>query len=75
MSNKFAKVENYPHLVRDMNTSAIINTDKKSLDEYNRNKKTKQREREKIASMENEIMQIKNTLDELKTLILSINHG
>ena len=70
---RFAKVEGYPNLVRDKKTNAILNTDKKAIEEARERKKIhmlrKQEEneyRDKINKLESDISDIKEAL---KTLL------
>ena len=56
------KVENEDHLYRDVNTGAIINTDRSSFAKYKAS-------RNKYRNMEHELDYVKGELSELKTLL------
>jgi len=56
------KVENEDHLYRDVNTGAIINTDRSSFAKYKVS-------RNKYRNMEHELDYVKSELHELKTLL------
>jgi len=56
------KIENHEELVRDAETQAVLNTDLTSLEQY---KARREKERKK----ENEVRQIRQDLDEMKTLL------
>lgn len=74
MSNKnYAKVEDYPNLIRDLKTNAIINTDRKSLQTYNKIKQNRDAEKSRIDNLENELNQIKDSILEIKQLLLKQN--
>ena len=75
MNNFYAKVENHPNLIRDLNTNAIINTDRKSLHNYNKLKETKNTEKTRIDNLENELNQIKDSILEIKQLLLKQNES
>ena len=69
MMKNYAKVEGYPNLLRDLDTNAIVNTDKISLDNYTLAKKNKEREEERIDTIENNITELKSSIDEIKQLL------
>ena len=56
------KVKDQDHLYRDVNTGAIINTDRSSFAKYKAS-------RNKQRSMEHELDYVKGELSELKTLL------
>ncbi len=64
------KVENQDHLYRDVNTGAIINTDRSSFAKYKSS-------RNKYRNMENELDYVKSEINELKTLLKQLmnNNG
>jgi conjugal transfer/entry exclusion protein len=72
MDNQYAKVENYPNLLRDLNTNAIINVDKKSLSTYIKNKKNKEIEKNKLEKLQTEVNEIKNDISEIKHLLKNL---
>lgn len=64
------KVEGYPHLVRDMKSGAILNTDRAAFDQSNARKKLRaekaeqeKRDRERLDSLEKDISDIKEALN------------
>lgn len=62
---KVSKVKDQPHLVRDMHSKAILNTDIASLNEYKEKKKTKTQ----LEEVSNEINNIKEEFLEVKQLL------
>ena len=59
------KVKDNDHLYRDINTGAIINTDRSSFEKY---KKSKQR----FQNMEQELDFVKSEISEIKSLLKQI---
>jgi hypothetical protein len=66
------KVKDSPELVRDISSRAILNTDRKGLQNYNlqrekilEQKREQQRTKERLNKLESDIGDIKNILQEL----------
>ena len=57
-------VEGNPHLFRDRNTGAIINTDRSGYDQYMKMKQRRQTEREELDTLKKDIEEIKSLLKE-----------
>jgi hypothetical protein len=72
MINHYAKVEGHPNLVRDLKSNAIINTDKISLDNYTIAKRKKEEEVKRIDNIENELIELKSSIDEIKQLLRTL---
>jgi hypothetical protein len=68
----YAKVEGHPHLVRDLKSNAIINTDDIALNNYTLIKKRKELEKNKIDSIESELKDLRSSIDEIKELLRGI---
>lgn len=62
------KVKDQPSLQRDPHSKAIINVDKNAYNEHLQKKLVK----EKIASMDNEINTIKQSVNEIKELLIKM---
>ena len=62
-------VEGQKDLYRDTRTNAIINTNKNDYESYIMRRESLQNQKKKIESIEDEIMNVKNDLDEIKTLL------
>lgn len=71
----YLKVEGFNNLVRDPNTNSIINTNMSEYQQYITRRNIKSEENEKLDSLENEVTNIKNDLDEIKTLLRSLIDG
>ena len=68
----FAKVKDHENLVRDMNSKAILNTDKLALQEYYHKRELAKKElsektesKQRLDKIENEMSEIKDLLREL----------
>tara|TARA_E500000331_G_scaffold89939_1_gene85797 strand:+ start:729 stop:944 length:216 start_codon:yes stop_codon:yes gene_type:complete len=59
------KVKDNDHLYRDINTGAIINTDRSSFEKYKKS-------RQKFQNMEKELDFVKDELYEIKSLLKQI---
>ena len=68
---QLVKVKDFDHLVKDVETGAILNTDKAVIDRHNI--KMKEIEREK--RMESEINNIKSEMSEIKVLLQKLING
>jgi len=62
-------VEGQKDLYRDTRTNAIINTNKNDYESYIMRKESLQNQKKKIESIEDEIINVKNDLDEIKMLL------
>jgi len=71
----YIKVKGHDHLVRDSQTGSIINTNKSEYEQYLLNKQIKQNEQQKIQTLESDVANIKNDLDEIKSLLRSLVNG
>jgi len=68
----FAKVKDHDNLIRDMNSKAILNTDKLALQEYQKKRELAKKElsektesKQRLDKIENEMSEIKDLLREL----------
>lgn len=70
---KKIKIKDEFNLFRDSSTNAIVNTDMQSYNNYISSKKHKEEESKKIESIENEIINVKNDLNEIKELLRNLS--
>lgn len=68
---KKVKVKDELNLFRDLHTNAIINTDMQSYNNYINSKKLKEAESRRIESIENELVDVKSDLNEIKSMLRS----
>ena len=66
------KVEGQTHLVRDVNSNAIINTNKSEYQLYMQRVKVREKQSDKLRSAVKEINNLKSELREIKDLIKKI---
>jgi len=69
------KVKGHDYLLRDPRTNAIINTNKSEYNQYIIQRNLKEEEQQKIQSLESEVTDIKNDLEEIKSLLRSLVNG
>jgi tetrahydromethanopterin S-methyltransferase subunit B len=69
------KVEGHSNLVRDENTKAILNTNMSDYNQYMKLKSIKENDNKKIEALENNIDDIKNDLEEIKSLLGNLLNG
>lgn len=69
---KLAKIEDHPDLVRDMETNAVLNVNKKQIDEFNlkrqkilQEKKEREQTQNRLNEIESDVREIKDLLKEL----------
>jgi hypothetical protein len=65
---KYAKVKDNPELVRDMDSKAVLNTNVSALQAY----KKKREKQQEIQSAVDDINNMKNEINEIKTLMQRI---
>lgn len=65
----YFKVKEDENLVRDENTNALINTNLNEYKNYIELKKAKQKEHMRIENIESTLAQLKNEIDEIKSLL------
>ena len=75
MHNKYVQVEGHTSLARDMETGAIINTNKSDFDRYVKQKRMFQQRNSQIEQINkhtDEINSIKDDLQEIKSMLLQM---
>jgi hypothetical protein len=71
----YLKVEGHSHLLRNKKTNSIINNNMSEYQEYIMRKNAKSEENQKIQKLELEVGNIKNDLNEIKSLLRSLVNG
>ena len=61
----YKKVEGHSDLIRDLETNAVINTNKTAYQDYLKLREEKLKEKQRLDNMENEIGEIKSLLYKL----------
>jgi hypothetical protein len=73
-AKKILKVKEKPDLVRDSFSKALLNVDRNGFAQYKTRKKSLRDKDAKIASLQQEIAEIKKQQSEMLALIKSINN-
>ena len=68
-------VEGHPHLTRDENTNAIINSNLNEYDKYLSLRAKKKQGSERIDNMENDLKSLKDDINEIKNLLRALSNG
>ena len=71
----YLKVEGYTHLMRDENTNSIVNTNMSEYQEYVSRRNAKSEENQKVQNIEEELASMKDDIDEIKNLLRSLVNG
>jgi hypothetical protein len=71
----YSKVEGHSNLIRDEKTNAILNTNMSDYNNYMRLKKIKENSNKRVEDLECDMNNIKNDLDEIKTLLRNLLNG
>lgn len=70
----YSKVTGHSNLIRDEETKAIINTNMADYNNYIMQKRAKEKESQKIQTIESEVANIREDLDEIKNLLRKISN-
>jgi len=62
---EFKKVEGHSDLIRDLETNAVINTNKTAYQDYLKMREKKLNEKQRLDKLENEVGEIKSLLQKL----------
>ena len=68
-------VEGHPGLVRDPNSNAIINTNNSDYQKYLTLRKVKSQENKKVSTIEEDLVNLKNEMNEIKSLLKELVNG
>ena len=68
-------VKGFKHLVRDLETGAILNTNDKMAEGLRMAKKSRQKTKDQLESNSNDINSIKNEITEIKTMLRTLIDG
>jgi hypothetical protein len=71
----YLRVEGHNSLLRDPNTNSIINTNMSEYQQYISRRNMKNEEDQKLEGLESDVTNIKNDLDEIKSLLRSLIDG
>jgi hypothetical protein len=71
----YSKIDGHSDLLRDSNTNSIINTNLSEYEQYIARREAKEQKNLKIQSIEDEVANIKNDIDEIKFLLKELLNG
>ena len=71
----YLKVEGHGELYRDSTTNSIVNRNTSDYNRYMSQKKTKNEETEKVDTMEQDLVHLKNEINEIKSLLKDLVNG
>jgi len=65
----YAKVKEHENLVRDMQSKAVLNTDKEGLHDYLRKREVAKKQQEEQVETKNRLTKIEQDMSEIKNLL------
>ena len=68
-------VDGHKDLARDPSTNSIVNVDNLGYDQYVARRKVKSQKNQKVQTMEEDLANVKNELDEIKSLLKELING
>ena len=68
-------VDGHKDLARDPSTNSIVNVDNLGYDQYVARRKVKNQKNQKVQTMEEDLANVKNELDEIKSLLKELING
>ena len=71
----YLKVEGHSELYRDSTTNSIVNRNTSDYNTYMSQKKMRDNENQKVDSMEQNIADLKNEINEIKSLLKDLVNG
>jgi len=75
MKNELIKVDGEKNLFRDPQTNAILNNNQSDYFTYMKRRESKNKDKEKIENIENEIFSLKEDIGEIKNLLRGLLNG
>ena len=72
---ELVQVKDHKHLVRDLESGAILNTDEKVAEGLRMAKKSRQKTKDQLEINTNDINSIKTELSEIKTMLRTLVDG
>ena len=69
------KVQGHTHLVRDLKSQAIINTDSEAYARYMARKAKQQQKDDQLRDVVRDVNELKNEMREIKNLLVEMKNG
>jgi len=70
-----AKVQGHTHLIRDLKSQAIINTDSDAYARYMARKAKQQKKDDELRKVIRDVNELRNEMREIKNLIIGLKDG
>ena len=70
-----AKVEGHTHLVRDLKSQAIINTDSAAYAQYMARKTSQKKKNDEIRGVIRDVNELRTEMREIKNLLIGLANG
>jgi len=70
--SKYLKVESDTSLIRDVDSGAIVNTNKSEYDKFMEVSRKKYKEKMEMKNLKDDVDELKSDIQEIKSLLLSI---
>ena len=68
----YAKVKDHNHLIRDINSKAVLNTDKAGLNDYMMKRDIAKKQKEEQSETKMRLAQLEEDMTEIKNLLIEI---
>lgn len=68
----YAKVKDHNHLIRDINSKAVLNTDKAGLSDYMMKREIAKKEKEEQSETKMRLAQLEQDMSEIKNMLIEI---
>ena len=69
------KIEGHPNLIKDENSNAILNTNSSEYNNYLSIRAKRKQGTDRIDNMENDLKNLKDDINEIKTLLRALSNG
>ena len=70
-----AKVKGHAHLVRDLKSQAIVNTDSDAYDRYMARKRKQKEQNDEIRNVIRDVNELRTEMREIKDLLIGLTNG
>jgi hypothetical protein len=68
----YAKVKDHNHLIRDINSKAVLNTDKAGLNDYMMKREIAKKQKEEQSETKMRLTQLEQDMSEIKNMLIEI---
>jgi hypothetical protein len=68
----YAKVKDHNHLIRDINSKAVLNTDKAGLNDYMMKREIAKKQKEEQSETKMRLAQLEQDMSEIKNMLVEI---